>query len=225
MMEDIDRIEVIRGPGGTIWGPNAVNGVINIITKDHQRHARHAGLRGRRKRGAGLPELPLRRRQRQESQLSRLRQGLHARPRVSSGPPELRRLARRSNRLPHGLERATTADTFTVQGDLYNEEAGERVQADQLHAPYSRIMDANAQLSGGNIMARWKRTLSDGERHPGAGLLRPDQPPRAELRRDSAIPSTSISCSAFECRRGIRSPGAWARAFSDGRCYCQWSRA
>jgi iron complex outermembrane receptor protein len=32
-LEDLDRIEVVRGPGGTIWGANAVNGVINIISK------------------------------------------------------------------------------------------------------------------------------------------------------------------------------------------------
>src|SRR5258706_1786600 len=34
LMQDIDRIEVIRGPAGALWGANAVNGVINIITKD-----------------------------------------------------------------------------------------------------------------------------------------------------------------------------------------------
>lgn len=33
-LDDVDRIEVISGPGGTLWGANAVNGVINIITKD-----------------------------------------------------------------------------------------------------------------------------------------------------------------------------------------------
>src|SRR5690606_20983090 len=33
LLEDIERIEVISGPGGSVWGANAVNGVISIITR------------------------------------------------------------------------------------------------------------------------------------------------------------------------------------------------
>ncbi len=33
-LEDVDRIEVIRGPGATVWGANAVNGVVNVVTRD-----------------------------------------------------------------------------------------------------------------------------------------------------------------------------------------------
>lgn len=34
MMEDVERIEVISGPGGTLWGANAMNGVVNVITRN-----------------------------------------------------------------------------------------------------------------------------------------------------------------------------------------------
>ena len=37
LLEDVDRIEVIRGPGATMWGANAVNGVINILTRNARR--------------------------------------------------------------------------------------------------------------------------------------------------------------------------------------------
>jgi iron complex outermembrane recepter protein len=41
-LSDIDRIEIIRGPGATVWGANAVNGVVNIITKSSK--DTHGGL-------------------------------------------------------------------------------------------------------------------------------------------------------------------------------------
>lgn len=51
VLEDIDRIEVISGPGGTLWGSNAVNGVINIITRSS-----HDTVGGLLQAGAGSDE-------------------------------------------------------------------------------------------------------------------------------------------------------------------------
>ncbi len=53
-------------------------------------------------------------------------------------------------------------DTFTLQGDLYDEAAGKSVNATSYTPPYSQIIDSNSLNSGGNILARWKRALRDG---------------------------------------------------------------
>jgi len=61
LMEDLDRIEVISGPGGTLWGANAVNGVINIVSKSSKdtQGSLHGG--GRRFLAAGFRRGALRR--------------------------------------------------------------------------------------------------------------------------------------------------------------------
>ena len=60
LLDDIERIEVIRGPGGTLWGSNAVNGIISIVTRS-ARETQGRSSRGRwaRRPCSGRP--PLRR--------------------------------------------------------------------------------------------------------------------------------------------------------------------
>jgi iron complex outermembrane recepter protein len=161
VMEDIDRIEIIRGPGGTIWGPNAVDGVINIITKDSKEthgmlvsagggnvdqgflNARYGGGNGKdfnfRVYGKGFTRGP----------------ELH--------PDHQNFDDWRSSQAGFRMDwNERDRDTFTLQGDIYDEVAGERVQAISYTQPYSQNVDGNALLSGGNIMGRWKRILKPG---------------------------------------------------------------
>ncbi|HEX3684505.1 MAG TPA: TonB-dependent receptor [Bryobacteraceae bacterium] len=162
LMDDIDRIEVIRGPGGVIWGPNAVDGVINVITKSSK------DTQGMLASGGG----------------GNVEQGF-ANFRYGGGNGDgitYRLYAKAFTRGPEyhpdhdnfddwragqGGFRVdwtkSSRDSFTVQGDIYDEEAGERVTATSYAPPYSVNVDANADLSGGNVVARWKRILSEGD--------------------------------------------------------------
>jgi iron complex outermembrane recepter protein len=162
VMDDIDRIEIIRGPGGTIWGPNAVDGVINVISKDSKdTHGTLASV------GGGNVEQGF------ASLRSGASSGQHLNYRVSGTG------FNRSSEFHSGDDQnfdgwrggqagfrmdwaKSDHDTFTLQGDMYDEAAGESVQATSYTAPFSQIVDGDARLSGGNIMGRWSRQMEDG---------------------------------------------------------------
>ena len=160
LMDDIDRIEVIRGPGGTIWGPNAVNGVINIITKDSKdtQGLLFSGASGNVRQGF----LNLRYGGGNGRDFTYRVYGMG----FNRGPeehPDGRNFddwwnAQGGFRMDWKEKR----DTFTLQGDVYDEEAGKSVSATSYAPPFSQVIDGDALIKGENILGRWKRVFSDG---------------------------------------------------------------
>ena len=146
VLPDVDRIEVISGPGATLWGANAVNGVINVITRGAEKTQGFlaAGGAGNREAGAAV---------RYGGELAN---GGHWRAyakyyrrensELEGGGP----IRDESKRGQVGFRADWTGatDTVTVQGDAYSG------RIDQ--APSERTVD------GANLLARWTRAFADG---------------------------------------------------------------
>lgn len=160
LMEDIDRIEVIRGPGAAVWGANAVNGVINIITKkaaDTQGALVSAGggtfehgFVGARYGGKI-----------NEDTAYRFYAKGFTRNQMKSPSGERANDAWHSARGGFRLDHQRGIDQMTVQGDIFYDAMGNALDKSQLSAPVIQANTARGHNEGGNIRFRWDRTFSD----------------------------------------------------------------
>ena len=162
MMADIERIEVIRGPGAALWGANAVNGVINIISKSAA--ATQGGLlsvsAGMEERASGEVryggEAGAIGHWRVYGKGFKRDAGLIEEGKLSAGDDTWQgRTGFRADLAP------TTRDRLTVQGDFYKGRSGESSVLYSLTPPYHNLVGSNQDVSGWNLLGRWQRELSE----------------------------------------------------------------
>jgi iron complex outermembrane recepter protein len=162
VLEDIDRIEVICGPGGAIWGENAVNGVINIITKRAEKTQGALATMG----GGGSDEAIGQARYGGQIGKVNYRVFTSAREEDGSSDPQTGPSFDAWN-LVHGGFRTDTDisshDKVTVQGDLYEGQNGQySYLLPSLGAPSVVRVNDHFNQSGGNILGRWDHQFSSG---------------------------------------------------------------
>jgi iron complex outermembrane receptor protein len=161
MIEDIDRIEVIRGPGGTLWGANAVNGVINIITRDSA--DTQGTLVSLRAENGPDGEVSVRHGGWLSDRLSYRVYGKYfdrdsfERPDGADAEDDWHQ-GRGGFRMDMNI---SAANKVTLQGDLYKGKSGEAVRYVTPSYPYLNYGSEDAPVSGGNLLGRWNRAFSD----------------------------------------------------------------
>ncbi len=155
ILEDVERVEVIRGSGGTLWGANAVNGVINIITrqaKDTQGTYVEAKA-GTLEKGLALRHTTA------LGEIGHVRAYVKLDDHHGMDTPSGQTAHDAWNQKRAGFRAdlsPTASDTVTVQGDVYNTHADQSplyLRESSLTAGYE---PDTAKLSGANLLARWQ---------------------------------------------------------------------
>ena len=155
MLEDVDRIEVIRGPGATLWGANAVDGVINVITKkakSTQAAVVTAGA-GTEERAAGGVryggKLGDNTYYRAYTKYFDWAPSAYPSGMTAHDGWDALRGGFRADWTPAG------ANSLTLQGDIYRTRFDETLTVASLSAPYSNTFLNDGKYSGGNFLGRW----------------------------------------------------------------------
>jgi iron complex outermembrane recepter protein len=161
-LEDINRIEVIRGPGAALWGANAVNGVINITTKrakDTQGLLVTGGA-GTEERGFGTLRYGGKIGEKAFYRVygKYLNRDDSA---MTNGSPANDSWSMWRGGLRIDWE-PTTHNLFTLQGDIYTGELNQTVTVPSLTAASgTEEFRDEVGVSGGNVLGRWSHTFSE----------------------------------------------------------------